>query len=501
MRKRTVKILTGVAVVLVLLGLIYSVAVSISAARLRRAYAALKEDGRPMTPEDVIPPEVPEGLNAAPLYESAAMLLKAQRSPKKDFLTYMGNLSGEFTDGSITPDKLTELKGLFERDAVVHALWIVEQGTQRDSCRFELDYDAGINMPLPALTNMRHFGRILGAKALLESRAGHSDIAWDTILTQLRLAEALRTEPILVSQLVRIAIARISCGAIKDLCEIELPDSRQSAEIENFLKRFEDAGPLVNAIDGERLWFGEWAFNLPMRELLRQHDFVDDVWTIMGVCFKPVRLAYHRSYLRIMHESAKLMEQAYLPDQARAVNEMIERESRGLARSLAPAMARVKVIHSSMRAEIRVVRTGLVLLRNQQVGGAFPQTLAQFEPAQVKDPFSGATLVYRSGAEDFLLYSVGLDGEDDGGRPRQDKEDKGWDIVWQFPSQEKTPTLPQPTTKPSLPGELRLNGEHIERLVLDCEDGSAKTFEPPGKSVMLPAGRYKLREGTLEGKS
>jgi hypothetical protein len=499
MRKRTVKILTGIAVVLVLLGLIYSVAVGISAARLRTAYAALRKDGRPMEPEDVIPPEVPETENAAPLFKSAALLLKAQPAPEKDLLTYLGDLSGAFTGGSVAPDKVVEIKRLLEQDAVIRALWIVEQGTLRDSCHFDTDYEAGIYALLPHLRDFRHFGRILGAKALLDARDGRSDSAWGAIRTQLRLADALRTDPPLVSQLLRAAIVRISCGTIRQLAEIEPPDGQQSAEIGRLLKSFEDVQPLVNAIDGERLLFGEWAFNLPMRELLRQHDFVDDGWTILGACFKPVRLAYHRSYLRIMHQAAEFMEQPHSPDQVRAVNEMIEKKSRGLARSLAPAMARVKVIHNSMLAEIRITRTGLDLLQTKQAAGAFPQTLTQFEPAQVEDPFSGASLVYRSGAEDFLLYSVGQDREDNDGRPKQKDDESHWDIVWQFPSPEKTSTLPPATTESLPPGELGLGGEHIERLVLHCEDGPDKTFERPGKSVTLPVGRYRLDEVSLEG--
>ncbi|MHC4580623.1 MAG: hypothetical protein ACYS14_04145, partial [Planctomycetota bacterium] len=159
MRKRTAKILTAIAIVLVLLGLTYSVAVGISAARLRAAYAALKQDGRPMEPEGVIPPEVPESQNAAPLYESAALLLSAQPAPEETLLRYLGNLSREFIRGSVAPDKLAELRRLLEQDPVVHALWIVEQGTLRDSCRFDVDYEAGTNILLPQLRHIRDFGR------------------------------------------------------------------------------------------------------------------------------------------------------------------------------------------------------------------------------------------------------------------------------------------------------------------------------------------------------
>lgn len=61
---------------------------------------------------------------------------------------------------------------------------------------------AGISMPLSHLAEQRALPRTLGAKALLHAKDGQADEAWDTALTQ-QFADALRTEPIIVSQLVR----------------------------------------------------------------------------------------------------------------------------------------------------------------------------------------------------------------------------------------------------------------------------------------------------------
>ena len=48
-------------------------------------------------------------------------------------------------------------------------------------------------------------------------------------------------------------------------------------------------------------------------------------------------------------------------------------------------------------------------------------------------------------------------------------------------------------------GELKLEGEHIERLVLRRKDGQSKWFDKPGKTIELPAGQYQLQESRLEG--
>ena len=79
--------------------MIYAIALAFSAARLRRAYAALEKSGRPMQAAEIIPPAIPDTENAALLYQSAALLLKAEPAPvkendqrNKDLLGYVSGL-------------------------------------------------------------------------------------------------------------------------------------------------------------------------------------------------------------------------------------------------------------------------------------------------------------------------------------------------------------------------------------------------------------------------
>ncbi|MGD8452308.1 MAG: hypothetical protein PVJ57_10860 [Phycisphaerae bacterium] len=68
-------------------------------------------------------------------------------------------------------------------------------------------------------------------------------------------------------------------------------------------------------------------------------------------------------------------------------------------------------------------RVALALARFRGEHGAYPQALAELVPAYLSalpaDPFSGATFGYRPvGSNDYVLYSHGRDGDDDGGMPR-----------------------------------------------------------------------------------
>jgi hypothetical protein len=48
-------------------------------------------------------------------------------------------------------------------------------------------------------------------------------------------------------------------------------------------------------------------------------------------------------------------------------------------------------------------------------------------------------------------------------------------------------------------GELKLEGEHVERLVLRRKDGHNERFNSPGQTVTLPVGQYHVLESHLSG--
>jgi hypothetical protein len=468
MQKRTVKILKIVAIILVVLSLIYAIAVGVSSAKLRKAYAVLEKAGRPMEPADVIPPDVPDAENAALLYESAILLLKAQPAPDGNLLEYLGESRGETTvaavmgappDGnlleylgelsdkflkdSIEPDELAELQQLIEQDVVTQALSVVEQGSQRRSCRFDRDYKAGFNMLMPNLGGFRNVIRIIGAKSCLEAQAGRPDAAWDLVQTQLRLADAMRNEPILIHFLVRLASIRNSCDTIHKICEISPPNSEQYHIIESLLFDYEDRTPLVLALDGERLLCGEWAFNLlkngsdeDMKSLTASAGVgFGEVLLNLYSAFKPLFLADHAAYVQIMGDYTRLIQQPYSPNEANAMIRKVE-ETRSrlyvITSILELAAGRVNELYAELIAQMRITRAGLALLQEKKTNGVFPETIEKLKIENLDDPFSKKLLRYKPQGQGFILYSIGRDEKDNDGSPRQKKQEKDWDIVWSY---------------------------------------------------------------------
>jgi len=444
MRKRTLRIVTGFGVVIVLLGVFYAIAVGISAGKVRRAYAALEEAGRPMRTEEVIPPAVPETENAALLYESAYLLLKAQPCGEGNLLGRLGNWKKSKRD-TPDPNEPAETRRLLELDVVDQAVSMVRQGSLRAACRFERQYEAGLEMVMPDLLDIKGLFRILRDKAFLAAETGNTEEAWDLLETQLRFANALRQEPDLVSQMVRIGMIGGSCATAQELCETALPDEQCQERIEELLIGYDDVSSFAGAVDGERLLYGEWVFGLSRDELYRvtqqwSSSYIPEIFhrvRFYRMTFKPTFLADHAAYLRVMLEAAQQFERPYVPEEVIAAEmEIFKVQKRHrLTGFFAPATIRVKEIYLRAAAQMRITRAGLALLRYRETNGAFPDTLDALGLEGLADPFvEPSELLYRKTPDGFVVYSVGADQKDNDGSPRQPKGEADYDIVWRFPN-------------------------------------------------------------------
>ena len=99
-------------------------------------------------------------------------------------------------------------------------------------------------------------------------------------------------------------------------------------------------------------------------------------------------------------------------------------------------------------ANYQLARLALALAAYQAAQGEYPARLEELAPHILKklpkDPFSAAAFCYKRQAKGYLLYSVGWNGKDDGGRDQQ-SDPPGDDIVIRVP-----PLAPaQPAKKPA----------------------------------------------------
>ncbi|HLK61262.1 MAG TPA: hypothetical protein VKU00_32230, partial [Chthonomonadaceae bacterium] len=76
------------------------------------------------------------------------------------------------------------------------------------------------------------------------------------------------------------------------------------------------------------------------------------------------------------------------------------------------------------QARISIVQTGASLLAWKAKHGAFPNRLEEALPTIPTDPFDGKPLRYRRESNGFVVYSIGVTGNFDGGSPDEKPDAK-----------------------------------------------------------------------------
>jgi len=446
MGKRSRRILTGFGVVIVALGVVYAVMMIRATGRLRRAYAALEADGRPMRTAEIIPPKVPDSDNAAVLYQSAVLLLKGQPAGDK-------SLFEQLTARASAARKEAQKKWI-AHEAVTNALSLLAEGTQRPTCQIEHNHDNVLEvMGSPFLEDWRNLVSIMTARIRFEAEAGNPAKAWDLLLTQLRLADSLRLDPSSDTQFTRQALTAWASRTMRVVCETALPAVEHLQAIDDLLRRQDDVEPLVRAVDGERLLIGEWFFNLPKEELdkilwrERSDDKVTPPRVLKAIhrlsftvlAFKPRLISDHAAYLELMRKRVHLLQGPYR-DRKEIARALQSSHWNILTHKLTWSAGNEKWFYCRLLADSRVTRAGLAVLQYRQAHDAFPESLDAVGLEGLLDPFTEKPLHYRPEGEGFVVYSVGDDLKDNGGTPMRRREDSDprrkpveYDQLWRFP--------------------------------------------------------------------
>jgi hypothetical protein len=450
MHRRSKRILTGLGIVLVALGATYAILLLRATAQLRQAYTALAADGRPLQSAEILGPKVTDANNAAVLYRSAILLLKAEPAGDKSLYE---RLTAHFLP-SWKPDEVKEMIG---REAVARALALIEEGTHRPVCQLEHDYVESLHAyKAPVIEDMRSIVWITEARSRWEAEAGRPAQAWDLVLTLLRFGDSLRFDPIYDTQNVRLVAMIRACRTIQWLCETAPPDREHVQAIEDLLKRQDDINLMVRAVDAERLFIGEWFFHLPREELdkilwkQRSNDQVTPPAVLRAIhrlsftilAFKPRLIADHAAYLQMMRKRVQLLQGPYRSREE--VPEFMQPSLWSiLAHDLTMASGHDKWVYCGYMATLRLTRAGLALLQYKQAHGVLPPTLDALGVEGLVDPFTEEPLRYRPEGEGFLVYSVGEDRRDNGGTPRPHYQDVDprrkpvdCDVIWRFPTPE-----------------------------------------------------------------
>jgi len=325
------------------------------------------------------------------------------------------------------------------------ALDLFHEGSQIENCRYPIDLTAGFATLTPNVGEIRNAVRLLGLEAILYAENGDGPSAMRSVISAFGIARSLAREPVTISQLVRAACQSSAMSVLEQVINrTELTDE-QLFELLECVRDSERTSDISCAFVGERC-AGVGFFRVP-------ESVGPDVLGGGGGSLFRCALAVYRGvgmadsdaviYLDLMDGYLKAT-QLPMHERLEAVNAVDARlqstsHARVMLHTIMPALSRVTTIETRAVARLRSARVALAIQRYRLAAGALPGKLADLVPAYLetvpKDPFDGNDLRYRKLQPGFVVYSIGEDLSDDGGREKQTRKTRGekppnWDVTF-----------------------------------------------------------------------
>lgn len=319
------------------------------------------------------------------------------------------------------------------------ALEILRDAASIEECRYPIDLTEGMMVPLSHLSVVRDAVRILCFEAALEAEHKNRESAVRSLTAALGIANSLAAEPILISQLVRR-------GCVE--CVV--------STLERSISRVEFAGEQLDALgvavapacDPDSLrrgWVGSRCMGIAMLADLPSVDrkafedlppvFVLEAYDALGLADREA-VHYLDAMQQAIHAASLAPEERLAAIQAVADKiEPSQRTRSMVMRHLWVRPSRFITLDLRRLARVRAAQVALAVERLRLATGEIPDDLKRLLPVYLRDlptdPFDREPLRYRRLEHGYVVYSVGEDRADDGGRPRNGQQpDQTWDIAF-----------------------------------------------------------------------
>lgn len=382
-------------------------------AALARERARMRRAGIPLA---VSTPNVPVDQNAAPLYTQ-------WRQQHVSLPNYAEVLSYRF---QYTPEQLARVRKIFEDKH--GAMDLLHRATDKPSCVFPGD-------AFRHWAAMREAAREIKTESYLLAHDGRYADAIVNNARGFRIAKQTASRSTFISYLVGAAMESITLSGMDDVLYLAGPNQDVNQKV---LDAVRSVRPVLSLKDALK---GDVAETLKDADMLRTgspSDFANissGFTTNESVKFRPFTPEERRFAVNILDAAEArylatmrtMIADAGLPSAQRRIRfqQMAAKQEAGgktvlenpvdsIAAMLQSVAAKSGDLDDRVKANEEVTMAAAALLAEKARTGRFPAAL----PGNFPDPFSGKPLRYRKeGADGFVVYSVGVDGKFDGGKP------------------------------------------------------------------------------------
>lgn len=335
----------------------------------------------------------------------------------------------------------------------------------RPYARFWINYDAVYGALLPHLSRIKASVQYLSLHATAALRAGDQATAIEDLKLVFRLMESIRSEPNLIAQLVRIAVLQLGLQPVWEGLADRQWSEADLRVIASELGKLDFLADSHAAMRGERacnLWGVEYmrkATPYGLEELgifegggPRPNDWEKTMGRalfrlIPTGWFDQNKLSLCRNHETYMLPAVDRERRIVLPtvvqQSVAAMMKLRRRPYDMLSPLLLPSLTRCAQKFARAQSIVDSARLACALERCRLASGQFPETLEALVPkfmeALPHDVISGQPLKYRRTDDgQFILYSVGWNETDDGGKVELTKssspDPNQGDWVWQYPA-------------------------------------------------------------------
>jgi hypothetical protein len=370
-------------------------------------------------------PALPEAENSAPIVLSAYKLVP-KGLPNYKVMERFARLPTvpELLDAEgadVLEGELTPLAA-----ALVEARKLVDMPNGRHALALATNPYATL---LPHVQQAREIAAILHYDALNLAQRGKAREALRSCQAALNAGRSLDNEPFMISQLVRTRCIDLAASRIERILALGEPPVEDLAHMQALVELEEGHPTALVGLRGERAMVhvvlnGLADGGLPTSILLDRVGGVD--WMDRAVILWDARGRARRDHPRVMELMGQAIDIARRPPHEQpAAETVLDREVRALAsrshllRLTLPRMDKFTEACRRKLAQMRCLMTMLAVERYRRAKGTWPAKLEDLTPKLLKkvplDPFDGKSLRYSPVADGVIVYSVGLDGTDDGG--------------------------------------------------------------------------------------